>query len=858
MIAIGSLTTEYRVNPLGLDEPQPRLGWINASQTRKARQSAYRILVSANAESLTKDIGDVWDSGRREGDRNSGIAYSGLPLESATRYYWKVLVWDEDGRPSSWSEPAWWETALLRPEEWEAAWLTSPGDHAPLFRKDFEATGPISRARLYIAAAGYCEIYLNGLPVGDRKLDPAFTSYDKRHLYVTYEAESYLKQGNNSIGVELGRGFYGLRTPNVWNWHQTKWNANPKFIARLAIEYVDGTRSVLVTDDSWGLIEKGPTTRDCVYTGESYDARLRDEEWNRFGYGGDNVSQAIKAAGPHAPLQAQTLPPIRIVDAVQPAKMTKLGDGHYIFDMGVVMTGWAEIAISGGQAGYAVTIVYSETLDSAGRAAIAQTAVDGPIQSDRYTKRGGQTEKWEPRFSYKGFQYIEISGSGIELALEDVVGKQVQTDLRPSGRFSCSNDLFNRIHEATRRTLRNNIHGILTDTPTYEKNGWLGDAQLIAETANYQFDLSVFWEKWLIDIGDAQREDGFVPVIVPDSGWGSLNAPEWSCAFVFVAWQLYWHYDDIRVLKRHYLSLKKYAAYEISRLADGAASSDLGDWVAPGYLEGRAPEGGRITASFHMYKALKIMAEIEKLVGADSECMRYERLADEVAEALNRDCLDREAGCYRTGKETGYRQTSNLLPLAASLVPDAARQSVEAGLIADIRDKRGHADVGIIGHKYFYPTLTRLGYGDLAFEAATKTDYPSMGLWFEEGATTLWEYWDASSRSRNHYMFGSVVQWYYEYVAGIRQTAAGWRRWQVKPYLLGDLTSGEATLDTVLGRVHVGWSLGDRGAFRLIVHVPVGSIASVHVPANAGGYTIHEVESGKYEFESELIESYRD
>ncbi|WP_108991188.1 alpha-L-rhamnosidase [Paenibacillus agaridevorans] len=874
MIKVSSLTTEYANNPLGIDRSNPRLGWINESMRRGQRQSAYRILVSMIEENLDSGFGDVWDSGKCESGRCVCIDYAGEKLQSATRYYWKVCVWDEEDRISAWSPIAWWETGLLHPEDWSGAWLSSDGEHAPLFRSEFQVEKPLKQARLYISAAGYCEAYLNGGKVGDHKLEPAFTVYNKRNLYHVYDIGPQLLAGKNCVGIELGRGFYGLRTPNVWNWHRAEWNDSPRFIAQLVIQYMDGSDLLVKTDDRWELIEDGPTLSDSIFAGERYDARKYRTDWNKVDFCAADACKPKIVPPPSPRLEAQSMPSIRVVGHADAVKMTILGDGHYVFDMGDTIAGWVEATIRGGRPGQSVSFIYGEKLDETGRVDNRQTAIEAEIQTDHYLKSSWQAEKWEPKFSYKGFRYVEISGQGINMKLSDVTGKRVHTDLRSTGRFQCSNLLFNRIHEATRKTLLNNFHGIITDTPKYEKNGWLGDAQLIAETAAFQFDMALFWEKWLIDMRDSQRPDGSIPVMVPDSGWGDFHAPEWSSAYVLIAWRLYWYYDDMQVLQEHYGSLRRYIEYEIGLLDGGMSSSDLGDWLAPGYSEGRSPEGGQITSSFHLILVLRTMAGIAGLLGFSADSERYGELAEETAEALNRECLDRENGLYHTNQEAGYRQTSNILPLALSLVPSNVERQVEKRLLEDFeRRMGGHADVGIIGHKYFYPTLTRLGYGEAAYRAATQIAYPSMGLWFEQEATTLWEYWDVNTRSRNHYMFGTIVQWFYEYIAGIRQTAAGWSEMEFKPHALGDLTSAEATLDTVKGTVHAAWSRTADISFELTVHVPMQSRAMVYVPIlpagqitenrlpadqacgiqyikDENGFRVYEIEAGRYAFAS--------
>ncbi len=738
-----------------------------------------------------------------------------------------MRLWDGLDRVGQWSRTGWFETGLLDEGFGAAQWIGAGTEAAPLLRRGFTVDRPVASARLYASGLAYAELRLNGKRVGDAVLDPGFTDYDDTVLYVTHDVTELLQTGENVLGAELGRGFYGMTTPNVWRWHQAPWTGDPRLLARLVITHTDGTETELISDESW-RVTSGPTLSDSLYAGETYDARLAQPGWDAAGFDDGGWSDAVVLAAPRGAVRAQEHEPIRVVEEVAPVAITAPLDGVQVVDFGRTTAGWARLRVSA-PAGTKISLLYGETLLPDGLVSAVNQHVEGDrFQLDEYIAAGNGVEEWEPRFSYKGFRYVQVEGAEVSLTL-----RVAHSDVRSVSRFAASAPLYEQIEQAMRRTVLNNLHGIPTDTPAFEKNGWTGDAQVGAPTMAGQLDLARFFTKWLGDLRDSQHGDGQLPVIVPSGGWGFEElspATEWSTVYPFILREMHRWYGDSRILSEHWESVLRYLDWELARLDDGLSLSVLGDWLPPGYPDGPPPEDRRLTGTAYLYRALLATAEIGEILGHSEEAGRLRKSADGLAEAFNREFLDPGAGVYRTAKDPEYRQTSNAVPLAFGLVPAEAIERVVAGLVAEISERGFHLNTGCLGVGVLLPVLTAYGHADVAAKIALQRTYPSWGYWLDEGADTMWEMWEADTRSRNHYFQGTVVQWLLENVAGLRNVADGWKEILVRPDARAEVDSASLRMDTVRGRVSVMWRRIGR-VFHLEVQVPVGSTATIHVPS---------------------------
>lgn len=845
------LRTNGIVDPLGVDEPRPRLRW----RPRSDHTSAFRVLVASDRDLLEEDAGDVWDTGRVEHDDVLSVTYDGPPLESGSRYHWKVQTWDGTEVPSTWSDPASWETGL-DPEDWEAAWIASGFDDDPApnpyARRSFSVGGDVERARLHVAGAGLYEAYLNGDRVGDARLDTAVTDYEERVLYATHDVTSLIRRGENTLGLVGGRGRYAMTTESVWGWHETPWQSDePHLRAQLEITCADGMTTVVATGPDWEVTDGG-TRFDSLYAGEHYDARREPADWTVPGTGdGDGGAEWRPVAvvdGPAGAMTAQQLAPMTESRSVDPVERTEPADGVVVLAFDEMLAGWAAVTVDA-PAGAAVTLRYGEHLGDDGRVSVDQghdpPLIDAEIQTDRYVAAGDGPESWEPRFSYKGFRYLEVESSEESCEVVDVTGKVLYTPLDADSEsdFVASESLLTDIHGNTRRALLDNHHGIPTDTPVYEKNGWTGDAQLVAETMFYNFEMGRFYRKWLADFADAQRESGEIPPIVPTSDWGYSDAPKdgaitgplpgFDAAVVFLPWWAYRYEGDKRTLARHYDDAAAYVEYLSTYAEDDIVAEGLGDWYSPlhgDHEDPRGPEGPAIVDTAYYYRMADVLDCAGWALGRDDDARRFAARRDQIATAFNAAFFDTDAGVYRTGEVDEYRQTSNVLALAFGLVPDERVDDVVSALVDDVIETRDiHLNTGIHGTKHLLPVLTEHGHVDLAYELATRTTYPSWGAWLADGATSLYEAWELDSRSLNHFFKGTVDDWFYRYLGGLTPSEPGWETVTIRPHRPADLDAVEATVDTVRGSVTSAWEQDECGVTHEIT-VPPATTATVELP----------------------------
>ncbi len=707
---------------------------------------------------------------------------------------------------------------------------------APLLRTTFDVSKPVRQARLYISGLAYYQASIDGKRVGDSVLDPAFTMYDHRVDYATHDVTKLIRRGTNAIGVELGRGFYGLTSSTPWwNWNKATWHHEPELKAELVITYADGTTKVVTSGDSWQTVS-GPRVFDSVYTGEDYDARRVQPGWDTpsFDTSRGGWQQAPVVDAPTGKMEAQAVQPIKITDRFAAASVTQAANGDYVFDFGRTTAGWASLNDITGPAGTAITMRYGEQMNTDGTVKGTDTYGGRPLATDTFTLRGTGSESWQPAFSWQSFRYVEVTGLPSPPSTSTMTGMAVHTAAPVVGSFTSSDAMFNQIHAASVRTTQNNMQSVLSDTPTFEKNGWMDDGALGSQFIPLDIDMQRFFEKWANDMQDAQVASGEVPLVVPSNGngldinypWGP--APEWQSAFPAVVWSLYQNYADTTALTQHYDALVRYVDYELGALdSSGLAHTSLGDWVAP-----EASSDSRVTATAFVYKSTRTMQSIATVLGRSADAAKFGKAADALDTAFNTAFFQPSKGYYQTDNESTYRQATNAIPLAFGMVPSSATQSVADSLAASVVAHGNHLATGSLGTSVLLIALSRNGHADTARKIVDQTTFPSWGYWLTNGGDTLFESWDLGARSRDHLFLGAgPEQWFYEDVAGLRRTGNGWSAITVDPAYSTGLTYARATIDTALGKATSSWRFAADGTATLDVVVPVGSTAEVHLPA---------------------------
>ncbi len=846
-----NLKCEYLVNPIGIDALPPRLSWQLASEERDQRQSAYQILVASTEERLRRNRGDLWDSGRVSSGAQLHIEYAGKPLRSGQSCYWKVRVWDQEGRRSQFSAPAHWEMGLLSPQDWHGKWIARTTEKeyqpAPHFRRTFTVNGRVRRARVYLCGLGYQELSLNGQKAGDHALDPGYTRFDRRVLYVTHDVTALLREGENAIGVMLGTGWFNVHTQAVWQFHKAPWRDAPRLLLELRIEYADGREDRVVSDERWKT-STGPILFDSIYGGETYDARLEKPGWDTVRFSDSDWQTAQVVEAPKGRLVAQAMPPIKITQTLEPANVTAPKPGMQVFDFGQNMAGHTRLKVRG-PAGTRLILRYGERLHPDGTLDASHIAqhllkTDPPqrFQTDEYILKGGAEEVWEPRFVYHGFQYVEVSGLTPEVSLK-LEARVKHTAVERRGTFECSNPLLNRIQRNALWSYVSNLHSIPTDCPHREKNGWTGDAHLAAEMGLFNFDPAAVYTKWVNDLGDEQRESGELPGIVPTGGWGYAwgNGPAWDSAFILIPWYLYEYCGDIRILKTHYTGMRRYVDYLTRRAENGIVRIGLGDWLP---FETETPV--EVTSTGYYYLDALIVSRAARLLGNEEDARRYAALASEIRKAFLDRFVDSQTGQVSNGSQTALSCALH----HPDLLTNEQKAAVLKRLLANIEARQGHIDTGILGAKYLLNALREQGESEVAYQIVNKKTLPGWGWWIAQGATTLWESWRGTD-SLNHIMFGDVSAWFYKTLAGILPTAPGFEKIEIKPQIVGDLTYARAECDTVRGRIVSDWRI-ENGDLRLKIQVPANVTATLYLPAEGlsniteGGKTMDRVKGVRY------------
>jgi alpha-L-rhamnosidase len=833
------LVCEYLANPIGIDTERPRFSWVLESDARDVRQSAYQILVAGSENTLDDDVGDYWDSGIVESDRSVTIAYGGSELVSAERCWWKVRVWDQDGHASDFSPVTWFEMGLLEQDCWGGVWIGADEEvSAPLLRKEISLGKTIERARVYVSGIGYHELHINGERVGDHVLDPVSTNYNRagqpieqpgRVLYVTHDVTDLLKTGTNAVGVMLGNGWFDYDEEGDC---KITYGDRPRLLLQVNVEYTDGTRESIVSNSAWKT-SSGPITANDIYNGEKYDARLEKDGWTSSGYDDTDWNTAIVIDPPGGVISAQMLPPIKVVETIKPVAVTCPADGVYIFDMGQHFAGWARLRVTGEQ-GTEVTLRHAGVLHEDGTLDTRNNW--DALATDTYIARGDGEETWEPRFTFHGYRYVEVTGYPCVPTLDDIDGRMVRTAVKMSGDFECSNELINRIHGNIQRTFASSYQGLPQDAAERnERHGWLGDPGFVAEDYMLNFDDASFWSKWLIDIRDAQTADGRVPVVSPIHAMARDIWPEWPAwysTYPIFTWLLYQHYGDDGVLSEHYDGIRKLVDHLSAKAEGYIIPFGLGDHMEP-QIGTDPPESSffpkhtppTLTSTAYYYHDTRILADAARILGKTDDTTHYRELAEQIKDAFNAEFYDRQTNQYATGS-----QTSNALPLYLGLVPEEKRRSVAKNVADDVLlNNDGHLSTGIIGTNALAHVLPDYGFEHVMYGIVTKSTYPGWGYSVLRGATTLWECFEGSNLSLNMKMFGSIDKFFYANLAGIRLGAPGYSHIIVKPCIVGDLRRAKASIGTVRGVATVAWELTESGVTMDVI-VPANATAKIHIP----------------------------
>lgn len=868
-LVIDDLRCNNMINPEGVNAPL--LSWKIKTSIEGISQKAWDVEIATSKDLLLKNRADVWKSGKHLSTEQFNITPKVSKFVDATTYFWRVRIWDNTGKLSNWSEPAYFSIGLLSEQSWKAKWITynySKDGALPYFRKVInlskEKATP-TKAIIYLCGLGCSELYMNGQLVDPtRYLDPAQTNYEQYALYSTFDVTKFLQKGNNCFGVMLGKGWFTQDT----GWRGAPFTyGNPMLRFQLVVSYSDGTRSVLGSDESWTW-KSGPVMKTNLYLGELYDARQEVKEWCKAETSCADWDKAILVKENMPPrLVAQPMDPIRTKQVLKAVKMWQDSTGNWIFDFGVNLAGIPHLDIQQ-PAGTHLSIRIAEEKKPNGSLDFASLGWihHGKIPTDEYICKGEGNEQWSPRFTYHGFRYAELSGMVGKPDLSTMSLIVVHSDMANTGVFECANTQINKLHELAMRTVFSNLHGIPTDCPDREKCGWLGDSHAYVKMANLNLQMNNFWMKYLNDIRSGanvvekktlfherfnstfyftDKPAGLPYMIAPGKRLCGVASPDWGTALVQLPWWLYVYYGNKDILVDYYSNMKYWTDY-VSGLAQDTARTNkygkttkhivyqgLGDWCPPGGNKNIDTPIEFTSTAFH-YQDVSIMERVAHILGKEVDAKKYaaekKLIANEVV-----------ANLYDPQHKTFGSQTADAMALDFGLVPKGDEKAVADAMVRNMNEKfNGFMNCGIFGITRIGSMLARNGNSQAAWNMFTKKGENSFEwMWSSADATSLWEVLPtdptsakaASTGSLNHPMQAGYDVCFYEDIAGIRPDASGYgfKVIRFEPLFTANLQWAKASIESPYGTVASSWKK-DAEKLNWQITIPANSSGLVALP----------------------------
>ena len=904
-ITVSRLTCEMQEGMV-IVEGYPRLGWAMSSSENGTRQTAYQVEIREACTGRS-----VWNSGKVKSSQSQLISTQEADIHrySPYSYVWRVRVWDETDAPSEWSREAkfrlapegfssakWigaitredarlpegrrFHGAELKKPEVKAAWaaVDTLAKKSICLRRKFRTDKKVVEATASVCGLGFYEFSLNGKKVGDSEFAPLWSDYDKSVYYNTYDVTELLQKGENVAGVLLGNGFY-----NVQGGRYRKLLISfgaPTLLFSLVINYEDGTRETIYSDNDWKY-DLSPITFNCIYGGEDYDARREQEGWNKIGFNDRQWRPVVVQEAPKGMLRPQKAAPVKIMERYDIQKVTKLTSEQvasackstkrtvdpsaFVLDMGQNLAGFPEITVRG-KRGQKVTLIVAEALTDEGACNQRQT---GRQHYYEYTLKGEGDETWHPRFSYYGYRYIQVEGAVLKgqknpgklPVLKNIQSCFVYNSARKVSTFECSNPIFNAAHRLIEKAVRSNMQSVFTDCPHREKLGWLEQVHLNGPGLLYNYDLTAFAPQIMRNMADAQHANGAMPTTAPEyvvfEGPGMdafAESPEWGGALVIFPYMYYETYGDDSLIKKYYQNMRRYVDYLSTRADRHILSFGLGDWYDYGDFRAGFSRNTPVplVATAHYYMSVDYLIKAASIVGNDYDIRYYSSLAYDIMVAFNERFLNHDTAQYGTGS-----QCSNALPLFLRLTQSAGHQGIYEmdhrlnrkvfmNLVKDVEAHGNRLTTGDVGNRYLIQTLANYGADELIYKMFNHEEAPGYGFQLKFGATTLTEQWDPRQGSSwNHFMMGQIDEWFFNSLAGIRPYVKN--RYQIvgiAPKPVGDLKYVKCSYDTPYGVIAVDWT-HESGTFTLSLSVPVNTTAVVTLP---GEKEPKEVQSGTYQF----------
>jgi alpha-L-rhamnosidase len=883
-LSVYDLTCEHKVNPIGIDVKEPSLSWKIKSEGKNITQSAYAIRVFRSP--TFSNSSSVWESGKINSTTSILVGYAGPPVQSGKKYYWQVKIWDNNEKTSDWSTAAFWETGFLSHEDWKANWVEPVQDTARKMpalhlRKNFFIQKAVESATVYVTSHGFYELQINGSKVGDQVLTPGWTSYNKRLQYQVYYVGSLVKQGDNAIGAILGDGWY--RGTLGWIDGFGIWGKKLALLCQLNIKYKDGTQEIIVSDKTWKGTQNGPITLNGIYDGETYDARKELLGWSSAKFDDHDWKLVSEVAHPKNNLIGSESVPIRKVQEIKPIKIFRTPKGVLVADLGQNMVGWIKLKVSG-RAGTIVTIKHAEMLDKNGE--FYTENLRAADATARYVLKGGGEEVYEPRLTFFGFRFIAIDGFPGELKAENITGVVVHSDMKPTGSFTCSNPLVNKLQQNITWGQKGNFVDVPTDCPQRdERLGWTGDAQAFCRTAAFNMDVATFFNKWMKDVSADQTEEGAVPWVIPDVLRNKMTSAGWGDVATVAPWTMYQVYGNKAVLETQYKSMKAYVDYIRSKAGNSfiwKSGSVFGDWLyyKPQMENHTEPDGytdpDMIATMFFAYSS-KLVSQAARVLGKTDDEKLYKDVFENIKKVFLREYVT------SSGRIFSDSQTAYVLALYFDLLPEELKKNATEYLVNDIKKRGNHLSTGFLGTPYLCHVLSNNGQLSVGYDLLLQETFPSWLYPVKMGATTIWERWDGQKpdstfqdknmNSFNHYAYGAVGDWMYRVVAGIEIGSPGYTHILIQPKPDKRLSFARATYESPYGKISSSWEIKDN-VMKMEVGIPPNTRSTITIPSarvesikengkslsqvystarQNGNDVVVEVGSGSYRFEYEII-----
>ncbi|GHV81845.1 alpha-L-rhamnosidase [Spirochaetia bacterium] len=833
MLSIRDLKTEYRTNPVGIDVPCPRFSWILESDQNDTAQVSYTLNVIG-------DAGMVWDSGIVQNDESVLVEYAGPPLCPRTLYQIVLEVMDNHGNRAAASGS--FETGLMKRENFKGCWITDgyedKTDPCPVFIRDFSLKGKPLRARIYTSALGIYDIKVNGKKAGNAFFAPGWTSYRKRIQYQCYDITELLRE-ENRIEITVAKGWFSgelgfVMAPNHYGSHTALW-------AQIEASVDGGGTETIATDEDWQY-GSGPVRYAEIYHGETIDRRCE-------------ITISGKARLFDYPLDiltAQESEPVRITERLKPVKKIITPKGETVFDFGQNLTGVVEARLDCLE-GTTVILRHAEVLDKDGNFYTENLRQARAV--DTLICKGGGEEIFLPSFTFHGFRYIKVEGMD-NAGLHNFTACVMHTDMEETGAFECSHAGVNRLRQNIRWSQRGNFLDIPTDCPQRdERLGWTGDAQMFAGTAAFNYDVALFFTKWLRDLKAEQTAEHGVPHVIPNILGDSEGAAAWSDAATIIPWTVYQTYKDKRLLSEQYESMKRWVEYIRSKAGDNnlwQSGFQYADWLALDKEESSDRVGATdvyLVATAYYACSTAIVARAAKVLDHADDAKEYDRLHRNIIAAFQKEYIT------QTGRMVSETQTGCVLALHFGLADSEHRPRILQSLVNNLAKHNSHLTTGFVGTPYLCHTLSENGQHDLAGTVFLKQDYPSWLYAVNLGATTIWERWnsmkadgafdESGMNSFNHYAYGAIGSWMYQKIGGLSIVEPGYKKSRIAPMPIKGITHASTSIKTVYGELSCRWQCKDN-MFTVDITVPCNTSALVNLPGKDEEITLG---SGSYHYE---------